>query len=199
MKKDILGLRASIPLIILYQHERHYQFEHLERIYDHAVTTNQGQIYITFCDDDDMLAPNHVEVTNRYLDYDKIKCHFYTIDEDAKCADKEEKHRGKSRYSEFGGLTCSLKYFVNFINSDVYKRDCPITDIYFSNYQYPTLKQVTLSESLYFYRKCLFLPNMNVWRFPKEVTEGAEYKNLLKTTSDDYKIGNWLYDQEKRT
>jgi hypothetical protein len=201
LKSDILDFKMylSIPFTILYQPTRLYQFEHLYKIFQHV--ENDDNVFISFCDDDDFLEDTFIEDTNVPISqgYQKIHCKFYKIREDTRYANR---HHNKSigKYSEFGGLTCSLGYYKNFMESSFYKPfDCHC-DILFS--VYPEEKSTKLDKPLYYYRQGLFIAHYKIWMFPKNITECHEYKQILedtkhlKTYDRNHVLSIWLYDKK---
>ena len=192
---------VSISYKILFQNQRLYQFEHLERIYEYVIHNyEKKEIYISFCDDDDLLSEDYIIITNKYLNYDKINCFFHCINEDTTYETKNNR-RVISNYSEYGGMSCLLAYFENFIHSVFYKSDTQTADIYLSVYSDPKFKQIIIQEPLYYYRKYNNIYNMKLWHFSKELTNSDEYKQLLELVKNninkDYIIYEWLYTKKE--
>lgn len=203
LKEEIINLKKclTIPFTILFQQNRLYQFEHLHKIYEH-VSSNDDEIYISFCDDDDFFHEHFIVTTNDFisLGYEKIKPKFYRIEDNVLYHDRFEEHK-LGKYSEFGGMTCSLKFFKDFIESPFYdplNKHCDIVcSCYTSDVPYKTIQ---INTPLYYYRSSMYTAHHKIWNFPKEITGSNEYKQIIEDTRHlkphlkNHVISMWLYD-----
>jgi hypothetical protein len=181
----------DIKYVILFQEERKYQFEHFEKIYEYVKENNYQDFFISFIDDDDMVHESYIEETNEYIrqGYKKIGCFFYILDDiDIKYEDKDKKNLSLSKYTEFGGISCTLDFYETFINDMCYNSNNQQCDIYFSVYRADNFKSIQIDKPLYYYRKCPYVSNFNIWGFEKEITENEEYHKLIILTKELVKI-----------
>ena len=182
--------------ILLYQDNRLYQFEHLHKIYNYVKNNLTDTTFITFLDDDDLLHENYIEITNNYLTYDKICTRFFPISDDTSYEDKDTLRHTPSKYTEFGGITCTLSFYEDFINSEFYSREKQMTDLYFSAYIYNKFTYIKLNEILYYYRKYYILPLSKIHTYSKDITDLPEYQNIIKNNDDEF-IHEWLFNFDK--
>ena len=196
LKSDIRRFKKylSVPFTILYQPTRLFQY---------VVQVVDENVFISFCDDDDFFEKTFIEDTNVpiYQGYQKIHCKFYKIIEDTTYANRHE-NKSIGKYSEFGGLTCSLGYYKNFIADDIYDPLHPNCDILFSVHRDPDIKSIRLDKPLYYYRSGLFLAYYKLWMFSRDITECPEYRQIvkdtkhLKTYDKNHVLSIWLYDKK---
>lgn len=205
-KEDILDFEhyLTTSFTILFQTSRLYQFEHLKKIYEHVSTTpDNTDIYISFIDDDDFFHEDFIGTTNNFisLGYKKIKTKFFQIEAHDLYHDRFEKNK-VGKYCEFGGMTCSLHFFKDFLESAVYDPLNPHCDVICSCYtsNEPSYKTIKINSPLYYYRSSLFTANHRIWGFRKEITDSHEYKQMIKKTAylkpylKNHVISMWLYD-----
>lgn len=186
----------TVKYVLLYQENRHYQFEHLYKIYTYVKENYSKKVYITFLDDDDLLHENYIEITNNYLTYDKIRTRFYPIREDTLYNDKDTFRNVPSKYTEFGGTSCTLEFYEDFLESNFNNCNEQMIDLYFAVYIYNKFTEIQLNEILYYYRKYLYLPLSRIHFFDKEITNSVEYQKLIKV-SNDTELDNWLFNLKK--
>lgn len=206
LKSEIFNLKqyCTIPFEILYQDSRLYQFEHLHKIYDFVSNELDGNhnnsLYISFCDDDDFLHEHYITTTNDFISigYDKIHCKFYRMEKGNELYHDRFNKFVVGKYCEFGGMTCSFKYFEDFIHSPYYEPSNPTCDLLCSCFK-SRHKEIKINTPLYYYRSSLYCSYHQIWRFPKELTNSLGYYKILQDTANlptnirDHVISDWLY------
>lgn len=171
----------GVRYIVLHQPQRLYQFEHLRCIYDHVLAherPSEKNVWITFCDDDDMLHRKRIQkvsmVAEREKDVRIIRCLFYITEEQKweeaiGCEDLSISH-----WSEFGCYSCKWEVLAEFLGN--IKEYSNQNDLYFMA---SNRDGFFLEEPLYYHRRCLFEPNMHIWSIKKELTETMEFVHLV--------------------